>query len=117
MCKELPALSWYSEKIMPAVARKDGEDIIDTNHGCDSETKTLEGSFTVFVNNKGVVRRGDKSAVHEIRRGLFCVSHQVVLDVFSPDVFADFKEVGRKGDTYQGERLRTGSPDVFANGL
>lgn len=101
---------------MPGIARKDGVDRVRTNHGCDPITATLEGSSDVFVNNVGVVRRGDKTAVHNILVGVVCVPHQVPLTSFSPDVFVNGLEVGRQGDAYgSNEVLETGSLDVFAN--
>lgn len=100
---------------MPGVARKDGADTVATNHGCDAATVTDQGSSTVFVNNIGVVRKGDLTAVHLIPSGVLCVPHTVPLSSHSPDVFVENLEVGRQGDFYNGHELTSGSSDVFAN--
>lgn len=100
---------------MPEVARKDGQDSISTGHGCDATTVTDEGSSRVFVNGYGVVRSGDKTAVHLIPSGPSCVPHTVPLSSFSPNVYADGKNIGRKGDKYNGHTLTSGSTNVFAN--
>lgn len=100
---------------MPAVARKDGADSIATNHGCDAATVTDQGSSRVFINNIGVVRKGDLTAVHTIPSGGSCVPHTVPLSTHSPNVFADNLQIGRQGDFYNGHELTSGSPNVFAN--
>lgn len=99
---------------MPKVARKDGVDSINTNHGCDATTVTDEGSTKVFVEGIGVVRNGDKCAVHLLPSGKSCVPHQVSLTTYSSKVKADGKEVGRIGDSYNGHQITSGSDKVYA---
>jgi hypothetical protein len=99
---------------MPEVARKGGHDTIATNHGCTSVTHTDKGSDDVIVNFIGVVRHWDLSMVHVVPSGDSCVSHAVPLTTCSTTVFANFKGIGRKGDSYQGHTVTSGSPDVFA---
>jgi hypothetical protein len=127
---------------MPAVARKDGADTISTGHGCDTTTTTLTGSNNVFANGIGVVRKNDTSQSHGFPTiitvfvpdpppppedpppgyigGTFvdeivCNPHTVVLTTYSDNVFANDLNIGRLGDSYSGENLITGSPNVFAN--
>lgn len=101
---------------MPAVARKNGADTVSTGHGCDSTTVTNQGSNNVFVNNLGVVRLGDLNQTHDVPSGDSCVPHSVALSTASPNVYANNIRIGRKGDSYGGEVLTSGSPNVFANG-
>lgn len=99
---------------MPAAARGSSTDDVETGHGCDAVTKTLECSGDVFINNIGVVRRGDLNQVHLYPSGEDgCSSHQVPLTTFSVNVFVNYKNVGRVGDDYTGEVIVSGSPDVF----
>jgi uncharacterized Zn-binding protein involved in type VI secretion len=101
---------------MPEVSRKDGQDEINTNHGCDAMTVTKDGSQNVFVNNIGAVRKDDLCEVHTILSGSSCVPHQVPLSTCSSTVFVNNKGVGRKGDFYNGHELISGSGNVFAGG-
>ena len=114
---------------MPAVARKDSTDTVNTVHvsvgdadpddgiACDADptdTSTNEGSTTVFANRIGVVRKDDKVTAHTIPG---CSTHEPGLTAYSENVFADNKNIGRKNDTYGcGAKITTGSSDVFANG-
>lgn len=99
---------------MPAVARGNGVDSVDTNHGCDATTVTDECSGDVFVNGIGVVREGDKTASHNVPSGDDCVAHTVSLTTFSGTVYVNGKRVGRVGDAYSGHTITSGSGDVFA---
>lgn len=101
---------------MPAIARKDGLDTINTNHGCDSITTTKEGSSDVFVNGIGSVRAGDLCEVHTVPSGPACVPHQVPLTTFSTTVFVNGRGVGRLDDEYSGHTITSGSSNVFAGG-
>ena len=101
---------------MPAIARKDGADLINTNHGCDSTTVTDQGSFNVFVNSIGAVRADDLHAVHTFPVGPACVPHALPLTSFSSSVFVNSRGVGRLGDDYVGHVLTSGSSNVFAGG-
>lgn len=100
---------------MPAVARKAGADSVATNHGCAGSTVTDQGSSNVFANNIGVVRADDLDAVHTHPVGDSCPPHQVPLSSYSSNVFANNKLIGREGDSYSGETITSGSPNVFAN--
>lgn len=100
---------------MPAVSRKDGTDTISTGHLCDTTTVTDQGSSDVIINGIGVVRLGDLNKVHDILLGI-CVPHAVPLTSVSTTVFANGKGIGRLGDSYSGEILTSGSPNVFAGG-
>jgi len=126
---------------MPNVARKDGVDTVSTGHGCDSQTVTNTGSGNVFANSIGVVRKGDLDAGHNYPvvilvfvpdeepppdpppdyiggtyvEEIICEGHTQALSTYSPNVFANNLNIGRLGDTYSGETLTSGSPNVFAN--
>jgi hypothetical protein len=95
----------------------------------------------VFVNSIGIVRRGDLTQVHtyEVTHSRevedtppdeppedyiptfhteyysTCDPHQLSLTSYSGDVFANDLNIGRLGDSYSGETLSSGSPNVFAN--
>ena len=115
---------------MPLVARKDGVDPVDTVHpsvgdlnpldgiACDADPQTIatdEGSEDVFVNEVGVVRKGDKEASHTFPG---CATHQTGLDTHSETVFANNLPIGRDGDTYKCCAKITGvtQSTVFADG-
>lgn len=126
---------------MPNVARKDGVDAVNTGHGCDTQTGTNTGSGDVFVNNIGVVRKNDVTQSHGYPtvilvfvpdeeppedpppdyiggtyvEEIVCNPHTVPLTTYSPNVFANNLNIGRLGDSYSGEVLVSGSPNVFAN--
>lgn len=99
---------------MPQVARKDGVDTVSTGHPCDGTTVTDQGSSDVFINDIGVVRKGDLDQTHLVLLGI-CVPHAVPLTSYSPNVFANDLEIGRLGDDYTGEVITSGSPNVYAN--
>ena len=88
---------------MPAVARKDGTETVNTVHmaigdlnpldgiACDAApttTATDVGSTTVYAENVGVVRVGDAVASHTFPG---CGSHSPGLSVGSPNVFVEGK--------------------------
>lgn len=104
---------------MPEVARKDRTEIVFSPDGsgnyCESPTTqtSLIGSDDVFANSIGVVRVGDPMNVHP---GPGCGGHAPPLSEGSPNVYANNRPVGRRGDPYGGDHiLMTGSPNVFAN--
>ena len=109
---------------MTGIARKNEVDTVDTVHGatggnnCNASktnTATNEGSSDVFVNGTGVVRKGDKVKAHN--NGVSCATHETPLSTYSPNVFANNKEIGRKNDTYScGAKITSASTNVFANG-
>lgn len=106
---------------MPAIARKDSADQVQSPHGTgvccvDPEKHTTdEGSPNVFINGIGVVREGDRMIEHTYP-GPCCNPHRPPLKVFSSKVFANGKRIARIGDKYieAGEHvIITGSPNVF----
>ena len=128
---------------MPAVAHKDGNSTVSCTDGVrgsvcatdsfgspirwnwdtDTTQSSNAGSTDVFANNIGVVRKDDIMISHQ--HGDPCVAsavnHAPPLDTYSPNVFANNKEIGRIGDHYDGDgtsqthEITSGSPDVFAN--
>lgn len=121
---------------MPAAARMGGTDTVACTDGAqgslcginpsryhwDTPTtqSTDEGSFTVFVNGIGVVRKGDKMISHP--DGDPCtvspIFHAPTLSSYSSSVFADGKNIGRIGDVYNSDghfshTISSGSPNVF----
>lgn len=104
---------------MPAVARKDKEDSVESPHGTGDECKTKAtyhtdaGSSDVFVNSIGVVREDDAMESHP-KPG--CVAHQPTLKSFSSKVYVNGKRLGRLGDAYilDGTHpIKSGSKNVF----
>lgn len=121
---------------MPAAARMGGTDTVDCTDGAQGSLcgtnpnrynwnsptvqATDEGSFTVFVNGIGVVRKGDKMISHP--DGVPCtvspIDHAPTLSSYSFTVFADGKNIGRIGDVYNSDghyshTISSGSPNVF----
>jgi len=117
---------------MPAVARKAETDIVNSpdgaGRGCNSATTqaTKIGSGDVFANSIGVVRAADAMKTHA---GPGCPDHTPTLSTYSPNVYANFLNIGRKDDVYKiggtgpdspglgdiTHPIMTGSPNVFAN--
>jgi len=115
---------------MPLVARKDGVDIVDTVHvsvgdadpddgiACDASPQNIgtdEGSSDVFAEGVGVVRKDDKEESHTIPG---CSSHQTGLATYSPNVYANNKQIGRLNDTYDcgAQIITVNQSTVYANG-
>lgn len=103
---------------MPPVARGEGADTVFSKTGsgrrCQSPTDTTTDvcSGDVFVNNKGVVRNGDKVGAHAASG---CGPDNSTLSLYSGSVFANNKEIGRIGDEYTADNIITsGSANVFA---
>lgn len=101
---------------MPAVARKDGTDSINTGHGCDATTVTQAGSGNVFVNGKGACRKGDAIKIHTILAGTSCVPHSAQINAGSGSVFVNGIPIARKGDSADAGNISSGSGNVFAGG-
>lgn len=119
---------------MPLVARKDGSNDevntthvatgdVDTSDGsfCDKSTlnvKTDTGSENVFAEGHGVVRQDDTVENHAI--GGTCSNHPSApkLTSYSPNVYANGKKIGRKGDQYSCTATITTitQTTIFANG-
>jgi uncharacterized Zn-binding protein involved in type VI secretion len=109
---------------MPAVARIG--DTITTGHGCDSTSQIKQGSSNVFANGRGITRVGD-SDTHNIPTPtvvvgedgnpvtiLVCLPHTVTVGSGSSSVFVNGRAIARVGDSFSGESITTGSPNVFA---
>jgi uncharacterized Zn-binding protein involved in type VI secretion len=97
---------------MPAVARQG--DSFSTGHGCAGQSTLTNPSTDVFVNDRGVERRGDPSVPHTIRAGKKCIPHTVVVTGGSGTVFVNDKPIARRGDSIDAGQITGGSPDVFA---
>jgi len=91
---------------------------LDSHEGHDSptpspfhQTNYVSGQTTVFVDNKAVIRKGDKTACGDPATGS------------SDNVYVEGKLVHRKNDATGGHasfianKAKTGSPTVFANNL
>lgn len=102
---------------MTAVARGQGTDTVNTQHGCASTTTTLGASPNVLVNNIGAHRKTDKNTSHTIPCGNSCCPHSRPIIGASPNVIINNLGVARVGDSYSGcGVVATGSKNVFANG-
>ena len=105
---------------MPAVARKDSTDTVDSPDGAGkncaspSTQSTDIGSDDVFVNGIGAVRQGDPMISHPEAGD--CAPHAPGLSAGSSTVFVNGKQIGRIGDAYSGHTISSGSPNVFAGG-
>jgi uncharacterized Zn-binding protein involved in type VI secretion len=106
---------------MPAVARKNSVDQVQSPHGtgvcCVSPTihSTDQGSSDVFVNGIGVVREDDTMIPHTYP-GPCCDIHVPPLKRFSSKVYVNGKRLARIGDVYilAGDHvIITGSSNVF----
>lgn len=106
---------------MPAVARKDSTDTVDSPDGAgvccvdSSIQSTDKGSGNVFVNSIGVVRKDDAMITHDYP-GPCCNPHAPLLSTYSGTVFANSKNIGRLGDEYDAHVISSGSSNVFAGG-
>lgn len=130
---------------MPAVAWKDGKSSVACTDGSrgtvcrrspapastpiawnwdiDTTQASNVGSDDVYANNIGVVRKDDimKSHPHGDPCTASAINHSPPLDTYSPNVFANNKNIGRIGDHYDGDgtsqthEITSGSPNVFAN--
>jgi hypothetical protein len=122
---------------MPAVAKKGGSSNVRCTDGARGSscgrnvwhwnTGTTQasdaGSSDVFIENVGVVRKGDIMKSHP--DGDPCVSspvnHAPALSTYSPNVFANNLPIGRVGDVYDSDghydhAITSGAGTVFANG-
>lgn len=121
---------------MPEIALADGQSLVQCTDGvqgsvCSTSppkwfwdspfvSKSGPGSTSVFINNFPVVRKDDTMEAHP--DGVPCTSnpinHTPFLSTYSSTVFIEGKEVGRKGDKYNGgtvfdHEITTGSSTVF----
>lgn len=97
---------------MPAVARKD--DSFNTGHACTVNSQLTGPSSDVFVNGRGVERKGDPSVQHSTKSGRSCVPHTVNIANGSGTVFVNGKPMARVTDSIDLGSITSGSPDVFA---
>ena len=106
---------------MALLALAEERGTVDTEHLCDEETVTLEGSSTVFgPGGYKIVRKGDKEKTHEYPNPSAppdCINHQLELTTGeSSTVFIDGnKEAAMEGSKYGGaEEITTaGQTTVF----
>lgn len=99
---------------MPAVARKNGTDTVNTGHGCDATTVTQAGSSNVLINGIGACRKTDAIQVHTIPSGASCVPHTAYINVGSSTVFVNGLPIARNGDSADAGNISSGSSNVFA---
>jgi len=101
---------------MPKIARGNGTETVNTNHGCDTTTTSNACSGNVFANSIGVVRKGDENTPH-LKDPAPCTTHSVAMSSnMSPNVFVNGKNAAFLGSGYGGEVITTGSSNVFVNG-
>lgn len=94
---------------MPAVTRIGDADVVH----CSQPTRA-QGSSDVFVNGRGVSRKGDLNTVHKLP-GSPCPSHAAPISGGSASVYVNGRACGRVGDAVAGcTSVAQGSPDVFA---
>ena len=105
---------------MPRISR-DKIDLAATGHACDSTAGGISTARSVYINNKRVLRPGDRLLPHTIlvctADGCYCAGHPAKVNRGSFTVFAEGKPVARNGDSADRGRMIQGSPDVFANGF
>lgn len=97
---------------MPAVARQN--DSFSTGHPCTGVSALTGPSSDVFVNGRGVERRGDPSVTHTIKIGKRCVPHVVPITGGSSTVFVNGRPIARVNDSIDRGAIISGSGDVFA---
>jgi uncharacterized Zn-binding protein involved in type VI secretion len=98
---------------MPGVCR-DG-DATTTGHGCDATTTVTGPSTDVFCNTKGVERKTDPTASHDITAGLGCVAHtSSITEGSAKKVSVNGKLIARIGDACDSGAITGGSTNVFA---
>lgn len=102
---------------MPLVARGDGVDVVNTGHPvciAPGTIATLSCSGNVFVHNIGIHRKDDTNTPHTHCPPVYSTT----VSSFSPNVFANFRNVARLGDSYTCGAFieQVTQPDVFANG-
>jgi uncharacterized Zn-binding protein involved in type VI secretion len=99
---------------MPAIVR---EGDICTGHGCWPPRPAITSSRTVFLDGRGVVRQGDRYAVHCKPCGKNPACHTSFVARGSSSVFVDGIPAARVGDPIAcGSLCSTGSLDVSGGG-
>ena len=105
---------------MPGISR-DLIDLAYTGHGCTRVIPVKATQGSVFANGKAMLRPGDPLLPHTILvpcpKATFCCKfHLAVVWGSSPNVFAEGRQVSRRGDSADLGAMLMGSPNVFANG-
>lgn len=101
---------------MPLVARGDEIDVVNTGHDvcvAPGTIATLSCSADVFVHNIGIHRKDDTNTPHT-----HCPpEYSTNVSSFSPNVFANFRNVARLGDEYTCGAFieQVTQPNVYAN--
>ena len=102
---------------MPAAARGSGADTVFSKTGTGKNcrlpvtTATDQCSSDVFADSIGIVRQGDRVALHNANG---CGPDLSTLSSFSSTVFINGKNAGRIGDKYTDDNVITsGSTTVF----
>lgn len=99
---------------MPAIVR---EGDICTGHGCWPPRPAISSSKTVFSDGRGVVRKGDRYAVHCKPCGKNPACHDSFVTEGSSSVFVDGIPVARVGDPIAcGSLCSTGSLNSLGGG-
>lgn len=101
---------------MPLVARGDHVDVVNTGHPvcvAPGTIATLSCSGDVFVHNIGVHRKSDTNTPHTHCPPVYSTN----IVSYSPNVFANNREVARQGDSYSCGAFvqKVTQPNVFAN--
>ena len=99
---------------MPAVARIG--DQFTTGHGCTTVSTLTSPSPNVFVDGRGVERKGDPSVSHTIRIGKSCPAHVAHISSGSGSVFINGMPCARVGDSIDNGVIISGSDSVFVGG-
>ena len=101
---------------MPAVTRTG--DATTTGHGCSATTTVVRPSTNVFCNTRGVERKTDPTAAHNIPNGAsppVCVPHSAsITEGSNKKVFVNGKLIARITDACDGGEITSGSSNVFA---
>jgi len=101
---------------MPGVARL-GDQEIGPSHCTQPKRKGHFG--TVFANGIPMSGKGHINDLHLKRIGRYCIPHQKPLITASPNVYAEGRPIGRRGDRTAGNcfsKVVQASGTVFANG-
>lgn len=95
---------------MPSVSRQ-GD--YCSGHECYPPRTCIDGSPTVYVNNRGWHRKGDNWSFHKCGKHV----HDGTLSKGSSTVFVNSVSGGRIGDPVScGSAVAQGSPNVFCGG-
>ena len=88
-----------------------------SGHGCYPPRPAIEGSPSVFMNSRAIVREGDKYASHCCMCCDKPKCHESVVQKASSNVYADGIEIARVGDPIAcGSACAQASTDGFGGG-